>query len=209
MKFNEPEPTETPEYPRDVSTLMFVAKDLSERAHALAEVANSGMLDSAEDDAVTGIVASVRVRVALLQAMAKIYADMAHRERTMLDLVETRKMAPRHMPPPVQSKKQRELSKRLSALEVSQQGPPKAVKRPKDFMAQAVSFGLANGTKTAPMVRAWMIGHPKTFQLLLTKEPSVQRIAETLGDGSRGQNPRFIRVRLGWYKNNPKYKKEA
>lgn len=96
---------------------------------------------------------------------------------------------------------------REKAARVKATAQPKAVKRPRDFMAQAVGFGIGDGTKTAVQIRRWMIGHPKTFQLLLNREPNIEHVRDTLSAGSRGQNPRFIRVKLGWYKNNPNYKK--
>jgi hypothetical protein len=83
-----------------------------------------------------------------------------------------------------------------------------AKKRPRDFMSQAVSFVLdaRTGPQGADEILKRILGTPSIMQML-PRRPEKSHVAETLSAGSRGSNPRFIRVKMGLYKNNPSYKK--
>lgn len=89
-----------------------------------------------------------------------------------------------------------------------------AKKRPRDFMAQAVSnvLGRQRAGDAEPLqlhtdtILKRIISTPGN-NALLERVPTKPQIADTLSAGSRGPNPRFIRVKPGLYQNNPKYKK--
>jgi len=83
-----------------------------------------------------------------------------------------------------------------------------ATKRPRDFMSQAVSFVLdaRTGPQSADEILKRILSTPSIMQML-PRRPEKSHVAETLSAGSRGSNPRFIRVKMGLYKNNPNYKK--
>jgi hypothetical protein len=86
--------------------------------------------------------------------------------------------------------------------------PPTAIKRPKDFLSKAIEETLT--TETAhpfDVILARLARFPVTRELLRGKMPSKSQIADALSAGSRGRNPRFIREKPGFYRNNPKYKK--
>jgi len=87
---------------------------------------------------------------------------------------------------------------------------PKQPKRPRDFMSRAVTLALADRAgplgATADAVFRRMLIRPAILRLL-PRAPTKANVAETLSTGSRGSNPRFIRVKQGLYKNNPNYKK--
>lgn len=87
------------------------------------------------------------------------------------------------------------------------------VKRPCDFMSQAVALALSAGPigirtagVTADAVIRRMVASPSILRLL-PHPPTKANVQETLSAGSRGQNPRYIRVKQGQYKNNPDYKR--
>lgn len=89
---------------------------------------------------------------------------------------------------------------------------PLPEKRPRDFMSQAISIVLRSTSDGGdPVLSAndilnALMTKPGVPRLLKT-QPTKPKVADTLSAGSRGPNPRFIRVKRGLYRNNPKYKK--
>ena len=84
-----------------------------------------------------------------------------------------------------------------------------SAKRPRDFLSQAISFVLDQpGYKALSIdgIRGRIFRTPGAMELLV-KQPTKAQVADALSAGSRGPNPRFLRVKAGVYKNNPTYKK--
>lgn len=80
--------------------------------------------------------------------------------------------------------------------------------RPRDYMSQACAMALGDATRSAGEVLHWILKEP-ACRMLFVREPNLDNVRETLSAGSRDpQNPRFIRVRQGYYKRNPKYKNQ-
>jgi hypothetical protein len=87
---------------------------------------------------------------------------------------------------------------------------PHIVTKPaRDFMAQTVSFALDEraGSASAHDVVQRIKNNPAAMRLLAGKAPTKQQVADVLSAHSRGNNPRYVRVARGLYKNNLKYKK--
>lgn len=204
----------TDEAPKDIPTLMFVANDLFRRAKELHGIIDSGVLG--REDPTPGGRTTTEARADVMHALGRIYSNMAHAQyEENKACAENTKTPEPYQPPPVESKKSRELVKKLSAVGKPIRQPTshearRAKARPRDFLAQAVSFALGQATRTASEVVAWLVQHYQDagIHYLLPQLPTKARVAETLSDHSRDpKNPRYLRVRQGWYKNNPKYKK--
>lgn len=81
------------------------------------------------------------------------------------------------------------------------------VKRPRDFMSQAVSWVLGDRKTLNAQQVLTRILCDETCKRQLVRVPTIDNVRETLSTGSRDpQNPRFIREARGYYKRNPKYK---
>ncbi len=87
--------------------------------------------------------------------------------------------------------------------------PHVVTKKPRDFMAQTVSFALDEraGFAGAHDLVQRIKNNPAAMRLLAGKAPTKQQVADILSAHSRGPNPRYVRITRGRYKNNPNYKK--
>lgn len=197
----------TDELVKDIPTLKFVANDLYLVAKGLQDGIDAGVLRvilSPIPDKATELV------VTSLRALAVKYSVMANAQSVENKKKELNTKAPEpFQPPPVESKRIRGLKKKLDTLAKPAKkgafGRPVSV--PRDFMAQAVAMGLGKATLTAMPILRWMLVEPACKHLFV-REPTLEQVRDTLSAGSRDpKNPRFIRVKQGWYKNNPDYKK--